>query len=103
MPAMPKTDDPKDIVQRAKVDFLLYIDQSCNNEIPLQKTQASTQVGLAKDAILQNNVTLVNAGCWMVKGTDGQTPYAVTLFPKETCSCPAKKHNGMQDNDWFIC
>ena len=50
-----------------------------------------SQIGLARDAIHQKRVHLADTGCWLVKGSDGKTPYAVTLYPKETCSCPAVK------------
>lgn len=46
-----------------------------------------SQMGLARDAIQKKWVTQADTGYWMVKGSDGITPYAVTLFPKETCSC----------------
>ena len=49
----------------------------------------STQLGLVYQAIQNRQVTLANSGCWMVMGADGATPYAVRLFLKEICSCPA--------------
>ena len=29
---------------------------------------------------------LTDKGCWIVRATDDETPYAVQVFPKESCS-----------------
>ena len=34
---------------------------------------------------------MTDKGCWIVRGADDETPYAVRLFPKEICSCSAIK------------
>ena len=99
MPILPKVVNPQEIVERAKGDIFCHL----NNEGSMSTTEnedddpvdqpmkgaPSSQLGLAYQAIQSKQVTLVNSGCWMVIGTDGTTPYAVRLFPKETCSCPA--------------
>lgn len=96
MPRMPKTCSPEDIVSRARGELL---STQCNKAGSKQATTtctksvatAKSQLGLAHDAVEKKFVSLAEAGCWIVKGTDGCTPYIVTLFPKETCSCPATK------------
>ena len=99
MPNMPKTVDPKDIVSRVRGECLDIDFQNCSessNETKVtnelrKPTVSQSQIGLARDAIYQKRVHLADTGCWLVKGSDGKTPYAVRLFPKETCSCPAVK------------
>lgn len=51
----------------------------------------NNQIGLAHAAIADNRVQLANSGAWVVMENDGVTPSAVTLFPKETCSCHSTK------------
>ena len=99
MPNLPKTVDPKDIVRRARGECLdIDFQGKCENSDETKVTDHSrkpsapqSQIGLARDAIHQKRVHLADTGCWLVKGSDGKTPYVVTLFPKETCSCPAVK------------
>lgn len=99
MPNLPKTVDPKDIVRRARGECLdIDLQDECENNDEPKVTDHSrkpsapqSQIGLARDAIHQKRVHLADTGCWLVKGSDGKTPYAVTLYPKETCSCPAVK------------
>ena len=52
-------------------------------------TNGSTQVGLAYTALKDSRVNLVGDGSFVVKELDGVTRRIVTLFPKETCSCPS--------------
>ena len=97
MPHMPKTMNSKEIVSRAKGELMECCRKmECDSDDDSKHTIASanvanTQIGLALDAIHKKWVTLTDNGCWVVMGTDGTTPYAVKLFPKETCSCPAAK------------
>ena len=98
MPRMPKACDPKEIVSKAKGELLSTSiskdDKPISSTIANKAaacTSANSQLGLAQNAVDKKWVTLADAGCWLVKGTDGRTPYAVTLFPKETCSCAAVK------------
>ena len=95
--------DPKEIVARAKGDIVSQLNErehdgdgdsdSDNGNSAMNRTSGAntptTQLRLAYEAIQSKRVSLVNSGCWMVVGTDGSTPYAVRLFPKETCTCPA--------------
>ena len=55
------------------------------------KLRGDSQLALANEAILDKRVTLTDKGCWIVRGADDETLYAVRLFPKESCSCPAVK------------
>ena len=48
-------------------------------------------LGLAQAAITANRVKLVQNGAWVVTKAEGTTPHAVTLFPKETCTCSSTK------------
>ena len=49
----------------------------------------ASQHSLAVQAISDNGITLVpSMKAFMVKGSK-ETKYSVTLFPKETCNCPA--------------
>ena len=103
MPNLPKVIDPKEIVARAKGDIVSQLNERENNSDgdsdsnngdstmnhASNANAPTTQLGLAYEAIQNKRVSLVNSGCWMVVGTDGSTPYAVRLFPKETCTCPA--------------
>ena len=103
MPNLPKVIDPKEIVARAKGDIVSQLNErehdgdgdsdSDNGNSAMNRTSGAntptTQLGLAYEAIQSKRVSLVNSGCWMIVGTDGSTPYAVRLFPKETCTCPA--------------
>ena len=74
----------------------MFIFKSCsesNNETKELKkpTVPQSQIVLACDAIYRKRVHLADIGHWLVKGSDGKTPYAVRLFPNETCSYPAVK------------
>ena len=103
MPNLPKVTNPKEIVARAKGDIVSQLNEreddgdgesdSNNGDSAMNRTSSTnapiTQLGLAYEALQNKRVSLVNSGCWMVVGTDGSTPYAVRLFPKETCTCPA--------------
>lgn len=93
MPCMPKTVDPKEIVNMARGELMQFSNKECDDDTTVHTVHAAanTQIGLALDALHKKHVTLADNGCWVVKGTDGTTPYAVTLFPKEVCSCPAAK------------
>lgn len=70
-------------------------DSACKENIPIKKikpsSSAESQLGLAHHAIENKWFTLATDGCWIVKDNDGTTPYGLTLFPKETCSCLSQK------------
>ena len=95
MPFLPKTMDPKEIVATVRGDIIpTYEDLAKINGNSTQKekkSEHSTQLSLAHEAICNKHVSLTDEGCWVVIGSDGITPYAVRLFPKETCSCSAVK------------
>ena len=95
MPFLPKTMDPKEIVATVRGDIIpTYEDLAKINGNSTQKekkSEHSTQLSLAHEAICNKRVSLTDEGCWVVIGSDGITPYAVCLFPKETCSCSAVK------------
>ena len=96
MPKLMKCTDPKEIVERAKGSCQQLCQSSQSDQQQNTNTQslsltANTQVGLAIDAVNKKLVTLADAGCWLVRSVDGTKPYAVTLLPKESCSCAAKK------------
>ena len=91
MPNMSKTIDPKEIVSRSRGEILKSNVNSGELEIKQPSTSQESQLGLARDALQKKWVTLADTGCWIVRGSDGVTPYVVTLFPKETCSCSAIK------------
>ena len=106
MPFLPKTIDPKEIVTKAREYTLESFKENCNTNSDAvltddppstrlvntkQKPKGSSQLALAQEVLSDNRVTLTDNGCWIVRGTDNETPYAVRLFPKEFCSCPAIK------------
>ena len=59
-------------------------------KIPTSNT-INAQLALAQDIVNRKYVTLADVGCWLVKSVDGETPHAVRLHPKETCSCSQAK------------
>jgi len=97
MPNLPKVIDPKEIIARAKGNIVSHLNEreddgdgdsdSNNGDSAMNHTSSTntptTQLGLAYEAIQNKHGSLVNSGCWLVVGTDGSTPYAVRLFPKE--------------------
>lgn len=96
MPKLMKCIDPKEIVERAKGSCQQLCQSSQSDQQQNTNTQslsltANTPVGLAIDAVNKKLVTLADAGCWLVRSVNGTKPYAVTLLPKESCSCAAKK------------
>ena len=96
MPTLPKAIDPKEIVNRARGELLSSSDKKESEEVTSlidvpQKPGISSQLGLARDAVHKKWVSLAERGCWIVRGSDGVTLHAVTLHPKETCSCSATK------------
>ena len=93
MPSMPKTFGPKEIVNKSRGELFNEcgkITSSPERNISTCKSSSESQLSLARNAVEKNLFTLATSGCWIVKGTDGMTPYAVTLFPKESCSCASK-------------
>lgn len=64
---------------------------SCSLATNSKPCHSMSQLGLAREAVDNNWVSLPEKGCWIVKGSDGSTPNVVTLHPKETCSCAATK------------
>jgi len=100
MPFLPKVIDPKEIVNKARETIVPPYEEITVSNIEQVSTASSkvklklrgdSQLGLANEAILDKCVTLTDKGCWIVRGTDDETSYAVRLFPKESCSCPAIK------------
>lgn len=102
MPFLPKTIEPKEIVAKAREAILpscaeIYTTSSEDHSASAadkgtkRQMKSQSQLALAYEAINDDRVTLTEKGCWIVRGSDDETPYAVRLFPKETCSCPAVK------------
>ena len=85
MPQMVKVIDPEEIVDRAKGKCLLSSASKYHDaqDVPKKSSERNTQLGLAFDAVDKKYVSLVDTGCWLVKGTDGLKPYVVTLLPTE--------------------
>ena len=88
--------DPKSIVDKVCIDIhakpeSTNVQSSAFGNTPKSQATASTQIGLAHLAIRDHRVKLVGSGAWVVLENDGVTPCAVTLFPKETCSCKSIK------------
>ena len=92
MPQLPPSISPKDIVDRVQVDIKHEPPKAVHKENgALRSNIVSGQIGLAYHAISEGRVKLVDNGAWMVINSDGSTPCAVKLFPKETCSCNSTK------------
>lgn len=95
MPFLPKTIEPKDIVARVRGEIVPTYEEiaKTNGDSTKQEDKSvyNSQLSLAHEAICNKRVSLTDQGCWVVIGTDGITPYAVRLFPKETCTCSAVK------------
>ena len=98
MPFLPKVSDPKEIVDRVKSGLLPSFSIKDETELIDEQAQSksestlgSSMFSLAIDAVEKRFVTLADTGCWVVRATDGKTPYAVRLFPKESCSCAQGK------------
>ena len=100
IPFLPKGIDPKDIVNKARegISFSCNADEPCSDTDEPSNAKSSkansiikgdSQLALAKEAIYDKRVMLTDKGCWMVRAADDETPYAVRLFPKESCSCPS--------------
>ena len=96
LPFFPKVYSPKEIVDKVALDIrevqlLQSVPEECESDADdfLPGKELNTQNGLAHSAIQDNRVKLVKSGAWVVIESDGVTPRAVTLFPKETCSCPS--------------
>ena len=93
MPFMPKVIDPKEIVHRIRSGCAFPVQQEHDNEVFTESNEEhpsnkyTSQVALARDAVEKRFVTLSDIGCWLVRGSDGTTPYAVRLHPKDSCSC----------------
>jgi hypothetical protein len=83
-----------------KIDFLIkqeeqFEEQQINIEDetkdePIKKSNGPiSQKSLATKIIMDNDIVLVpQMGAFMVKGTKDKN-HSVTLFPKETCTCPS--------------
>lgn len=96
---MPKAINPKEIAIKAKKYTLPSFEENCTTNsgptladdpaltlsINKQKPKTDSQLALAQEAVNDKHVTLTDKGCWIVKSTDDETPYAVRLFPKEVC------------------
>lgn len=89
-PCLPVAIDPKKIVDHARSNISLEPSESKPLDSP-PPTTSNNQVGLAHIAINERRVKIVEDGAWVVMETDGITPCAVRLFPKETCTCPSTK------------
>lgn len=95
LPKLPVALSPKEIVDKVLLDVKELethsstLTSSCNDaEFAIQP---NSQIGLANLAISSGRVKLVKNGAWIVMEPNLLTPRAVTLFPKESCSCPSSK------------
>ena len=52
---------------------------------------ANSDIVMARSAIANNRVKLVDDGAWIVLESGRVSASAVKLFPKETCSCPTTR------------
>ena len=98
--------DPKEIVARVRGDIIPTSEDlfKINSDSTKKESEHSSQLSLAHEAICNKRVSLTDEGCWVVIGSDGVTPYAVRLFPKETCSCSAVlSFDGLQVEDRAKC
>ena len=89
MPRLEAVPDPQQIVNmcmNAKSTAGIVAD-----EVKDTSVSSSGHLGLAQAAITANRVKLVQNGAWVVTEAEGTTPHAVTLFPKETCTCSSTK------------
>ena len=97
MPQLPKVVDPKEIVERVKNGSLSISAPQENKDVHLKKLEipplnnVNAQLSLAQDIVDRKYVTLADVGCWLVKSVNGETPHAVRLHPKETCTCSQAK------------
>ena len=101
MPFLPKAIDPKEIVAKARDRILPSYEEAspCSFRDDTTASVSSdkatcklnSQLALAREAVHDKRVGLTEMRCWIVRGADNETPYAVRLFPKETCSCPSVK------------
>ena len=101
MPFLPKAIDPKEIVAKARDRILPSYEEAspCSFRDDTTASVSSdkatcklnSQLALAREVVHDKRVGLTEMGCWIVRGADNETPYAVRLFPKETCSCPSVK------------
>ena len=85
------TDSNKENIERADTEKSLpELDKECNLNNKTNATETlSSQGGHANKVIFDKGITLVpEMGGFMVKGDSGNL-YAVQLFPKEKCQCPA--------------
>jgi hypothetical protein len=89
MPFLSKVVTPEEIVRRARAElYSIDIEEKDSDDESVKRQRDNySQMSLAREAINNKWVTLADEGCWIVRGTDGKTPHAVTIFPKETCSC----------------
>ena len=87
LPYMDAVPDPKDIVESVRGNL-----QDENNHVIKKSTPAKnndSHMAMARMAIENDRVKLVDIGAWIVKESDGLSHCAVSLFPQEKCSCPS--------------
>jgi hypothetical protein len=88
MPQLPKALNPNDIAEQVRIGVNHEIHEKTYSDEEIEPIPSNcSQIGLARLAISEDRVKLVDDGVWMVMDGDGQTPFAVRLFPKEMCSC----------------
>lgn len=109
IPKLPVVITPKDIVEKVRMsslDISLVMEEMKEESPQNNINTGNTQVGLAYTALKDSRVNLVGDGSFVVKEADDMTRRIVTLFPKETCSCPSVTINlfpyyCLSSNDWL--
>lgn len=90
MPHLPPICHPKDTVDKASTLTTVESNASAESE-RTEPGSNNSHLGFANDAVINQKVKAVGNGAWVVMETDGVTPRAVRVFPKENCSCPSTK------------
>uniref|UniRef100_A0A1X7T231 SWIM-type domain-containing protein n=1 Tax=Amphimedon queenslandica TaxID=400682 RepID=A0A1X7T231_AMPQE len=87
LPYMEVAPSPEDIVEAVRKGIAVGIDIDGAESFPAESVPANSDVMLARSALANQRVKLVDDGAWIVTNGDRVTSCAVRLFPKETCSC----------------
>ena len=90
MPLLPQVCQPSEIVENVCTTTPVKTTSSDTTSSHIS-SEIKTHVGLANEVIQCNRVKAIGDGAWVVMESDGMTPRAVRLFPKETCSCAATR------------
>ena len=86
LPYMEVAPSPEDIVEAVCKGIAVGVDIDGVESLP-ESVPANSDIMLARTALANQRVKLVDDGAWIVTNGDRVTSCAVRLFPKETCSC----------------